>query len=126
MSDDQLERNKQLVEKVVDVILGDRDNIEKQNEVIAVDYIQHNPHADQGLAGVKRFFREELIPKKLTEPASQRTGEVNVIAEGEFVVRQDVRSDGMLIDIFRVKDGLIREHWDAFRPAPGTERHPFF
>jgi predicted SnoaL-like aldol condensation-catalyzing enzyme len=32
----------------------------------------------------------------------------------------------MLIDIFRVGDGLCREHWDAYRPNPGTVRLPGF
>jgi predicted SnoaL-like aldol condensation-catalyzing enzyme len=51
---------------------------------------------------------------------------VNLIAEGEFVVRQEIRTHGLLLDVFRVRDGLLREHWDAFRPDPGTERIPGF
>jgi hypothetical protein len=30
---------------------------------------------------------------------------VNLIAEGELVVRQELRKNGMLIDIWRVRDG---------------------
>jgi predicted SnoaL-like aldol condensation-catalyzing enzyme len=48
--------------------------------------------------------------------------QVNVLAEGDFVVRHDVRARGMLIDIFRVRDGQLSEHWDAYRPAIGAER----
>lgn len=51
---------------------------------------------------------------------------MNYIADGEFVVRQELRDHGMLVDIFRVRDGVLVEHWDAFRPDEGTERIPGF
>jgi predicted SnoaL-like aldol condensation-catalyzing enzyme len=47
-----------------------------------------------------------------------------MIAEGEYVVRQEIRDHqykGMLVDIYRVKDGQLVEHWDAYRPDPGSE-----
>ena len=46
---------------------------------------------------------------------------MRLIAEGDFVVRQDIRRDGMLLDVWRVKDGKGQEHWDAYRTNPGTE-----
>jgi predicted SnoaL-like aldol condensation-catalyzing enzyme len=38
---------------------------------------------------------------------------VNLIADGDWVVRQEVRTDWMLIDIFRIQDGWLMEHWDT-------------
>jgi predicted SnoaL-like aldol condensation-catalyzing enzyme len=122
---EQLEENKRLVAKVFEVAYGRGDNFHLLDEVIAEDYIQHNPDAGQGLEGVKRFFEEVLVP--LPDWLDARgTVEVNYIAEGELVVRQEIRNHGMLVDIFRVRDGLLREHWDAFRPDPGTDRIPGF
>lgn len=41
-----------------------------------------------------------------------------------LVVRQEMRTRGMLVDVFRVRNGLCVEHWDAYRPDPGTDRIP--
>jgi predicted SnoaL-like aldol condensation-catalyzing enzyme len=119
------EKNKQVVAKLFEVLYGVGDDLDLLDELVAEDYIQHNPLAGQGREGVKRFFKEKLIPL----PYRLEPREVNLIAESEFVVRQEIRAhrySGMLVDIFRVEDGLIREHWDAYRPDPGTERMPGF
>lgn len=50
----------------------------------------------------------------------------NIIGDGDLVVRQEIRTNGMLVDIFRVRDGRLAEHWDAWRPAKGYERPPSF
>jgi predicted SnoaL-like aldol condensation-catalyzing enzyme len=90
------------------------------DEIIAPDYIQHNPFAAQGLEGVKRFF-EWLTPLPEWLDAGGRLS-VNMIVEGDFVVRQEMRTHGMLVDVFRVRNGVCVEHWDADRPEPGTDR----
>jgi predicted SnoaL-like aldol condensation-catalyzing enzyme len=124
MGPDPLEENKRLVSKVFEVAYGQGDNFHLLDEVIAEDYVQHSPNVGQGREGVKRFFMEQMVP--LPDWLDARgTVAVNLIAEGEFVVRQEIRTHGMLVDIFRVKDGLLREHWDAYRPNPGTPDNPF-
>ena len=123
MSSEQLEKNKQVVSKLFEVIYGAGDNLHLLDELVAED-VQHNPNAGQGREGVRRFF-QELVPL----PYRLEPHEVNLIAEGEFVVRQEIRAHayrGMLIDVFRVRDGQVQEHWDAYRPDPGTERLPGF
>jgi predicted SnoaL-like aldol condensation-catalyzing enzyme len=125
MSDNHLEQNKRVVARLFDeVFYGPDLNLEVIDEIVADGYIQHNPLAGQGPEGLKKFVTELLpLPEGLD---ASGTLEVNYIAEGDFVVRQEIRNHGMLIDIFRVKDGLLREHWDAFRPDPGTDRLPGF
>jgi len=49
---------------------------------------------------------------------------VRYISDRGFVVRQEVRDNGEMIDVIRVSDGQCREHWAAFRPAAGHERLP--
>ena len=122
---DQVHRNKAVVSRLFEeVAYPPRPNIDVLDEIIAPDYIQHNPFAGQGLEGVKHFFRW-LTPLPEWLNAGGRLS-VNMIAEGDFVVRQEIRTHGMLIDIFLVRDGLCREHWDAYRPNPGTMRLPGF
>jgi predicted SnoaL-like aldol condensation-catalyzing enzyme len=116
--------NKRIVERLFDVIYGKGDDLDVLAEIVARDYIQHNPEAGQGRAGLERFL-ERLVPL----PAwldGRGTLAVNLIAQGDMVVRQEIRNHGMLVDILRVRDGLCVEHWDAFRPDAGTDRIPGF
>ena len=118
----ELEANKQLVSRLFEVIYGTGGNLQILDEVVAEDYVQHNPLAGEGREGLRQFF-QRLVP--LPDWLDSRgTVVVNLIAEGEFVVRQEIQTHGLLLDVFRVRDGLLREHWDAFRPDPGTEQIP--
>jgi predicted SnoaL-like aldol condensation-catalyzing enzyme len=120
MDPDQLQKNKQVVSDFFGIIYGSGDDLHRFDELVAENYLQHNPWAGQGREGLRRFFEDEVkAPDRLD---ARGTVEVNLIAEGEFVVRQETRTDGMLVDIFRVSDGQLQEHWDAYRPNPGTER----
>jgi predicted SnoaL-like aldol condensation-catalyzing enzyme len=99
------ESKKRLVERLFDVIYGTGDNLHIIDEVVAADYVQHNPLAGQGREDLRQFF-EQLVP--LPDWLDSRgTVAVNLIAEGEFVVRQEIRTHGLLIDVFRVRDGLL-------------------
>jgi predicted SnoaL-like aldol condensation-catalyzing enzyme len=116
--------NKRVVERLFDVIYGKGDDLGVLAEIVARDYIQHNPAAGQGRAGLERFL-ERLVPLPPWLDA-RGTVAVNLIAQGDMVVRQEIRNHGMLVDVLRVRDGLCVEHWDAFRPDPGTDRIPGF
>jgi predicted SnoaL-like aldol condensation-catalyzing enzyme len=124
-NEDRREANKRVVERFFEQVPnGTVDGLGVLDELVAEDYVQHNPHAAPGRDGLREFFSYIL-----TLPVSQRiTYEgslaVNLIAEDDFVVRQDIRTNGMLIDIFRLEDGLLKEHWDAFRQNPGEEPIP--
>ncbi|MEV7976701.1 nuclear transport factor 2 family protein [Streptomyces sp. NPDC086519] len=125
MSNEQLDKNKELVAKLMHGLFEGENppqNIDVIDELVHENYIQHNPLAGQGPEGLRNFVLEvmpKITPKSMIE---SRQLAVNLIAEGDFVVRQEVRTDWMLIDIFRVKDGLLIEHWDALRSDPGSER----
>lgn len=102
-------------------------NLDLYDELVAEDYIQHNPHAGAGRAGLRAFI-ENLLAGGMpdVEPQSEGGQSDRLIAEGDIVVYQKIFRDGMLVDIFRLKDGKLQEHWDAYRPNPGTERWPGF
>lgn len=121
----QLERNKDLVRALFAIINGTSlEDISKIDKLVAEDYFQHNPLAGQGRQGLRQFlFKIIPVPKPL--PPSDFLS-VNFIAEGDYVVRQEMRKNGMLIDVFRIKDGMLQEHWDAFRFAPDAKRIPGF
>ena len=116
--DPQLEANKRLVYDMYRVVLQ-AGLADRAGEFIAEDYIQHNPNADQGLAGLQAYVRntrpEREIEERLELPL------VHIMAEGDYVtiafLRSEVDADGQTyfstwFDLFRIEDGLIAEHWD--------------
>lgn len=121
MSVSHLEKNKAAVIALFDIIYGTSlDDIALIDGLVAEDYIQHNPLAGQGREGLRAFLHQIVPEPKELDPAG--TLAVNLIAEDDYVVRQEMRTNGMLVDIFRLKDGLLQEHWDAFRFEPGARR----
>jgi predicted SnoaL-like aldol condensation-catalyzing enzyme len=106
------ERNKQTVARLFDAFrAGDVDAFD---ELIAEDYVQHNPQADNGLQAVKEFFR----------PVGPVDMEVyRVIAEGDLVsAHVHYKNWNMAaVDIWRFNnDGKMIEHWDVLQEVPET------
>lgn len=82
-------------------------------------YKQHNPTAADGADGLKAFidFLKSRFP-------AQRGEIKRVIAEGDLVVLHvhSTRGDGTpgraIVDIFRVANGKVVEHWDVIQDIP--------
>lgn len=81
-------------------------------------YIQHNPHADDGPEGFAGLF--DTVFKMLPD---FRIEFRRVFVQGDLVAVQ-VRSHSgpspnseVGTDIFRIKDGKVVEHWDVIRPV---------
>lgn len=114
--------NKALVSGLVtDVLMGGA--LEKINSYIAPDYMQHNPFVPDtrdGLKGFIAYLDENDISFWYSELH-------NVVAEGNFVFTQaEGVYDGAptaFYDIWRVKDGMIVEHWDAVQAIPTEFAH---
>jgi predicted SnoaL-like aldol condensation-catalyzing enzyme len=83
---------------------------------VAEGYLQHNPSVAPGREGLKALVTA-TGPTPLTG-----LGSLGTIAEGDFVVNLSelpVAEDFLLVDVFRVEDGLLAEHWD-FTPLGTT------
>lgn len=82
-------------------------------------YIQHNPTAPDGIEGFKAFiaFRKDKFPNAKSEIK-------RAFAEGDYVILHvhGVREPGergvAIVDIFRLENGKIVEHWDVVQPIP--------
>ncbi|WP_426588992.1 nuclear transport factor 2 family protein [Mucilaginibacter sp. R-33] len=111
--------NKQKVLSFYKQIVGQR-KTELIPEFIAEDYKQHNPTVKQGRAGITDMinYMKTLPPP----PEDAKSPIVRAIQEGDFVVTHlDVQFMGKhmaVIDLFKLKDGMLTEHWDAIQALP--------
>lgn len=104
-----------------DVILNGR--LDRAGQYLRPDYIQHNPAVGQGLAGFIAYF--EGINRSLASKGASRRGEITMaLSDGDLVavhvttvVEGRVTASFRAIDIFRVENGKIAEHWDTIQPC---------
>ena len=127
-SDPKLNANKQVAYHIVKDLL-EAGHWELADKYLTERYIQHNPNAASGRAGVVRFFTEvrKVKPTPLLE--KMRTKIVSVAAEGDLVVVayehdvQDAKDPSKSytttwFDMWRFKDGKADEHWDPATRMP--------
>jgi predicted SnoaL-like aldol condensation-catalyzing enzyme len=82
-------------------------------------YVQHNPNAADGPEGFRKFigFLKEKFPNSKSEIKRS-------FVEGDYVILHvhAVREPGTrgtaIIDIFKLENGKIIEHWDVAQPIP--------
>jgi len=112
------EANKKLVLEFHAVVLNGK-NADAAPKYVAENYIQHNPRVPNGLAGLQGFVRELSRNSQDARVTIKR-----VIAEGDLVVlhshmqRSSQERGSVLVDIFRVENGKLAEHWDVLQPIP--------
>jgi len=116
---DELERNKQAVRAFWARAFRDGKPEDAAAEHIGRTYIQHNPLVPDGVEGFVKFVSGFLA--QFPQAADE---EKQLIAEGDRVVRfshfkPSPDDRGMAaVDIFRLEDGKVVEHWDVLQPVP--------
>lgn len=112
------EQNKQTVRAFYRSAIIDKD-FAAAARLVGPRYVQHNPRIADGLAGLESF-----IGQLRTEFPQLRADIKNLFADGDFVIGHvhGVRVPGQrgtaIVDIFRLEDGKIVEHWDVMQPVP--------
>ncbi|EXK77392.1 hypothetical protein FOQG_17894 [Fusarium oxysporum f. sp. raphani 54005] len=119
--------NKQIVTDAYQRIFGDLD-ASAVDDYISKDFVQHNPTIADGPAGVK-----QLVQKLVSQGVQKQTIEFkHVVAEGDTVIlhtRYEMAGhEWRFIDIYRVKNDKLVEHWDAMIQWPETRanNNPMF
>jgi predicted SnoaL-like aldol condensation-catalyzing enzyme len=114
----QLENNKKTAVAFYEAAINQK-NYEAAVKFLGPGYKQHNPTAADGAEGLKGFidFLKSRYPNQ--------KGEIKrVIAEGDLVVlhvhstRGDNTPGRAIVDIFRLENGKVVEHWDVIQDIP--------
>jgi predicted SnoaL-like aldol condensation-catalyzing enzyme len=117
------EANKKAVLEFYEAGLNKKD-FDAASKYFGPKYIQHNPGAPDGIEGFKGFlnFLRDKFPNSHSEIKK-------VFADGDYVILHvhAVREPGTrgraIVDIFRLENGKIVEHWDVAQDIPEKMPH---
>src|SRR6516162_6309067 len=98
----QMEENKKIVAAFYDDAVNQKD-FEKASQYLGARYTQHNPLAADGREGFKGFitFLKDKFPNNRSEIK-------RIFADGDYVI----------VDIFKLENCKVVEHWDVIQPIP--------
>jgi predicted SnoaL-like aldol condensation-catalyzing enzyme len=119
----QMEQNKKTVAALYDAALNKKD-FEEASKYLGPRYTQHNPTAKDGPEGLKGFiaFLKEKFPNNRSEIK-------RIFADGDYVivhvhaVREPGTRGNAIIDIYKLENGKVVEHWDVVQPIPETAQN---
>lgn len=120
-SDKKLAANKKIAYDFFRIVLR-AGHLDQADKYMKVDYIQHNPNAETGMAGFKAYFQAAGL--KPTDIKDTLDNLVAIQAEGDYVTLSfsreydDPNNAGKKyttawFDMFRIDGGKIAEHWDS-------------
>lgn len=114
------ERNKELVRNLIqDALMEGGDPTNLQQYISEEKYIQHNKDVPDGLEAFQKLASAPNRPLNYKEI-------VLLVGQGNFVATlckanwndSTVDQDYAQVDLFRIEDGKVVEHWDNVEPVP--------
>ncbi|UMB77921.1 MULTISPECIES: nuclear transport factor 2 family protein [Dickeya] len=116
----QEEKNRALVVEFYTEVLSHR-RVDLADKYLSADYIQHNPYAATGREAFVAFFTDLFRRYPQSEHRIIRTATDGNLVYLHVFARNDPSDRGRaVVDILRVDNGKIVEHWDVVQPIPET------
>ncbi len=118
---DQAQRNKELIAKYYDVAINQKD-FAAARAYIGPYYRQHSTYGSDGPEGLAKF-----IEWAKAELPGFHVDFVRMIADGDYVLMHNRGNSSpntkAVVDIFRLENGKVVEHWDVLQDVPPTSRN---
>lgn len=123
------ETNRAIVTDFVDLFYKQHKVREAFEKYVAPAYIQHNPIASDG----RDAAINALAPYFASQPNMKHEIQ-RIIVDGDLAAVHVRATNGpndrgaAVVDMFRLADGKIVEHWDVIQPVPAqsANAHPMF
>lgn len=112
------EANRALVLEFYDTFFNQH-KVDEAAKAVVENYIQHNPYVPDGKEPFVSYFKDFF-----KENPQSRARIVRSAVDGDMVWVHTHWTNGAedrgeaVIDLFRVKDGKIVEHWDVIQTVP--------
>lgn len=94
---------------------------ETAGQYLATDLIQHNPNLPDGipaLTGLVEALRGQMPQMRFNIRRTAAEGDL-VFVHSHFTPAPGAPGQAV-VDIFRIQDGMIVEHWDVHQDIPAT------
>lgn len=114
-----IEANKKLVREFYEMAFNQHKPTEAAKKYIGSKYIQHNPYVPNGAEAFYSYFEKHFKENPKSHVEIKR-----VLGDGDLVVlhllsKENEKDRGRaIVDIFRVENGKIVEHWDVIQEVP--------
>ncbi|MCF5721866.1 ester cyclase [Pseudomonas syringae] len=117
------EQNRALVLKFYDQVFNQH-HVETGTSVMADNYKQHNPLVPDGKKPFVSYFTQRFSQFPEAKSRVIRSATQDDLVNLHVHSTQGPQDLGRaIVDIFRVKNGLIVEHWDVIQPVPDKAKN---
>ena len=123
MRTEQEEKNLKAVLDFYDLVINGQ-RYDRTGEFLDDNYIQHKPEVETGVKGVLDFVRSIYA-----QSPNHRARIVRSFVDGGYVIlhvhiMNAIEAPNLAVmDIFRVENGKLMEHWDVASPVPETAKN---
>lgn len=116
-----------VIEPFLELFYGRRAIREAMERYVVEDYVQHNPGIADGREAAIAALEASLARSDLHLDVQR------LLVDGPYAMIhlhawRDGERGGSVMDLYRVEDGRIVEHWDVIQQVPehAANPHPFF
>ena len=118
---DEEKANLRLVERVYEEVLGPIDS-RAVDGLFDAGYIQHNPNVETGAQALKQLLDHARARYPQAEHRVKRMlVDGDLVAAHVHVIFEPGKEGFAVVDIFRIENGRIAEHWDVIQAVVAAD-----